>query len=101
VVVDSIRDVSDLAPLEADFLRIWFVDSDEVQILKRLATRTKLGFKRPPSRPLVDSRSAMMKTVADDILDNNSSLEALRWKVDDTLFNALRFVDGAREEPKK
>ena len=94
VVVDSIRDVSDLAPLQADFLRIWFVNSDEAQILKRLATRTKLGFKRLASRPLVDSKSAKMKKVADDILDNNSSLEALRWKVDDTLFNALHFVES-------
>jgi len=101
VVVDSIRDVSDLASIDSSFVRIWFIDSEEAQIQKRLATRTKLGVKRPMPQPLIDSKSSTMKKLADEIVDNNSSLEALRWRIDDTLFKSLEFANDhcTKERP--
>ena len=92
VVVDSVRDLSDLGRLQAKLLRIWFVDCDDSQIVRRLTSRAKLGSKRLVSRPSIDSRSALLKQQAHEIIINNSSLEALRWRVDDTLFSVLKLV---------
>ena len=89
VVVDSIRDISDTTLSAGQSLRIWFIHSGESQIMQRLESRMKQGAKRSLLRPAIDNRSEQLQRRADDVLPNNSSLEALRWKVDDTLFKSL------------
>ena len=90
VVVDSIRDLHDFTASSKQALRVWFVHSGDSQITQRLSSRTKLGARRSLLRPAVDSRWEQLQRSADQTLPNNSTLEALRWKIDDTLFESLR-----------
>jgi len=87
VVVDSIRDVTDV-----DSTRIgrpvarWFVECEDSIIRHRLATRSRLAEKRSPIPSPVDQSAFLVRHVADTVIYNNGSLEELRWRVDDALF---------------
>jgi histidinol phosphatase-like PHP family hydrolase/predicted nuclease with RNAse H fold/dephospho-CoA kinase len=91
LVVDSIRDTVDVQ--SHDFgrpLSIWFIHCEDSIIRYRLTTRTKLGDKRLKSGSPVDHSAGLIRNVANDVIPNNSSLEELRWRVDDALFSELR-----------
>jgi dephospho-CoA kinase len=71
IVLDSIRDLVDVEEKVVDSrpVLIWFIDANDTVILARLRNRKKLSEDRIR-------------------IANNGSLEELRWKVDDTLFDA-------------
>jgi len=90
IVVDSIRDTVDVdsdAIGERSVLT-WFVDCDDSLIQQRLSTKTKSGNKRIVGASPVDHTALNIRREADDIIPNNGSLEELRWRVDDTLFES-------------
>jgi histidinol phosphatase-like PHP family hydrolase/predicted nuclease with RNAse H fold/dephospho-CoA kinase len=91
IVVDSIRDTVDISNELRNSKPVvtWFVDCDDSVIEQRLATRTKLGQKRMLRTNAIDEKAALLRESADDSIQNNGSLEELRWKIDDTLFSIL------------
>jgi hypothetical protein len=60
-------------------------------IQQRLAAKTKFGEKRVATPSLIDSKASSLRNEANKIIQNNGSLEDLRWKTDDTLFSMLSF----------
>jgi histidinol phosphatase-like PHP family hydrolase/predicted nuclease with RNAse H fold/dephospho-CoA kinase len=91
IVVDSIRDTIDLdsAAIGERILLTWFIDCDDAVIRQRLSTKTKLGEKRIASPSRVDHTAGRMRAEADDVISNNRTLEELRWRVDDALFERV------------
>jgi histidinol phosphatase-like PHP family hydrolase/predicted nuclease with RNAse H fold/dephospho-CoA kinase len=91
LVVDAIRDTVDVeAGDRGRPLVIWFIQCEDSIIKHRLTTRTKLGDKRLKTASPVDHSAELIRNVADLIIPNNTSLEELRWRVDDALFAGLR-----------
>jgi predicted nuclease with RNAse H fold/dephospho-CoA kinase len=88
-VLDSIRDLVDVEDRVAETrpVQIWFIDTNDAVILARLRNRKKLSEDRIPTASPVDHTAAQIRDEADYIIANNGSLEELRWKVDDTLFD--------------
>ncbi len=92
IVIDSIRDIVDIAreDLHERPMLIWFVDCKDSLIRQRLSTKTKLGTKRVPMPSPVDHTADFVRRRADHIIPNSASLEELRWRVDDALFSLMR-----------
>jgi histidinol phosphatase-like PHP family hydrolase/predicted nuclease with RNAse H fold/dephospho-CoA kinase len=88
MVVDSIRDVVDVdaGALGTRPVLTWFVDCSDSIIQHRLASKMKLGYRRPAARSPVDHTALSLRLTADSVISNDGSLEELRWRVDDTLF---------------
>jgi histidinol phosphatase-like PHP family hydrolase/predicted nuclease with RNAse H fold/dephospho-CoA kinase len=93
VVVDSIRDVVDIEPnlFRSRKIVIWFVDCNESVIRQRMTTRSKLGEKRVKATSIIDSKASVVRQEAAIVVQNNGTLEDLRWAVDDSLFSMLSF----------
>jgi len=93
-VVDSIRDIVDVAPNAFDKRPVmtWFVDCNDSIIQHRLLTRKKGGEKQPKTGSPVDRTALSIRHEAENIIENNESLEELRWRVDDQLFDHLSLV---------
>lgn len=91
IVIDSIRDTTDVDRRITNTRPIvnWFVDCTDSIIRKRLEDRAWLGQKKPPSGSSVDRNALKLRVRSDTIIANNSSLEELRWRVDDTLFQLV------------
>jgi predicted nuclease with RNAse H fold/dephospho-CoA kinase len=91
IVVDSIRDTVDISDdvRKSKPVITWFVDCADSVIEQRLATRAKLGQKKALMKPAIDEKAAIVRESADHTIQNNGSLEELRWKIDDTLFSIL------------
>jgi predicted nuclease with RNAse H fold/dephospho-CoA kinase len=88
MVVDSIRDVVDLEPSSVIDrpLLIWFLECSDSIIRNRLASKSKLGLARLKDPSPVDQTVPVMRRAAQRIVNNNGTLEELRWSVDNTLF---------------
>ena len=88
LVVDSIRDVVDLEPntVVNRPVLIWFVDCNDSVIRHRLASKSKFGTARLKDASPVDHTVPVMRRAAHRAVNNNGTLEELRWRVDDTLF---------------
>ena len=91
VVVDSIRDLTDVdhKALGHRPYAIWFVDCSDATIRKRLSRRLKFGQKRLATASPVDKTADQIKAHVNVVLSNDSSLEELRWHIDDVLFSQL------------
>jgi dephospho-CoA kinase len=91
VVVDSVRELVDVQEnqLNGRCALIWFIDCNDSIIKNRVASKSKLGEARLKSASPVDYTAPLMKKAADRILNNNGSLEELRWRIDDTLFKEI------------
>jgi dephospho-CoA kinase len=91
VVVDSVRNLEDVntASLADRPVLIWFVDCNDAIIMHRLISRSKLGVDRLKSPSPVDHTAPSLRRAAHRILNNNGTLEELRWRVDDTLFSDM------------
>jgi histidinol phosphatase-like PHP family hydrolase/predicted nuclease with RNAse H fold/dephospho-CoA kinase len=92
VVVDAARDLPDIGSLAGlgRELLVWFVDAPHSAIEARLAQRRRLT---PPSQSAVrkiDQKMSSLKGMAHYVLQNDASLEDLRWRVDDGLFGVFR-----------
>jgi histidinol phosphatase-like PHP family hydrolase/predicted nuclease with RNAse H fold/dephospho-CoA kinase len=88
VVVDSIRDSLDVDPtslIDRPVLT-WFVDCPDTILNLRLSEKKKHGESRLTQSSPVDRTASAIRREADQIIPNSSSLEELRWKVDDALF---------------
>ncbi len=90
IVLDSIRDLVDVEEgiAETRPVLIWFIDTNDAVILARLRNRKKLSEDRIRTASPVDHTAVQIRSKADYIIANNGSFEELRWKVDDTLFDA-------------
>jgi histidinol phosphatase-like PHP family hydrolase/predicted nuclease with RNAse H fold/dephospho-CoA kinase len=91
VVVDSIRDTADV---DREIVRdrpviIWFVDCNDSVLQQRLAEKTKSGEARLKTPSPVDRTAPAIRRAADEVIGNSGSLEELRWRIDDTLFDVL------------
>lgn len=93
IVLDSIRDLVDVEERIAEKrpVLIWFIDTNDSIIFARLKNRSRLDEDRIPSGSPVDHTAAQIRRKADYTVPNNGSLEELRWRVDDTLFDAISF----------
>jgi histidinol phosphatase-like PHP family hydrolase/predicted nuclease with RNAse H fold/dephospho-CoA kinase len=91
IVVDSVRDIEDVdhAELEGRPMITWFIDCNDSTIKQRLAAKSKLGAKRIRVGSPVDRAAQNLRHLADAIIPNIASLEELRWRVDDALFEVL------------
>jgi histidinol phosphatase-like PHP family hydrolase/predicted nuclease with RNAse H fold/dephospho-CoA kinase len=91
VVIDSIRHTIDVegAELQHRGKMIWFVDCNESVLRSRLLHRSKLGAKVKPGQSPVDHTATLIRTSADAIIENSGSLEDLRWKIDNELFDRI------------
>jgi dephospho-CoA kinase/predicted nuclease with RNAse H fold len=91
LVVDSIRDVDDVprAEIGGRELMTWYVDCSDAIIRQRLAAKSKFGVQRIKTASPVDQTAHVMRASADASVWNGSSLEDLRWRVDDLLFSLL------------
>jgi dephospho-CoA kinase len=92
VVVDSIRDINDVdhASIIGRPILTWSIDCPEPIIQNRLATRAKLGGRILKSASPVDRTAPTIQQQSDKVITNAGSLEELRWRVDDALFEVLR-----------
>jgi predicted nuclease with RNAse H fold/dephospho-CoA kinase len=89
IVVDSIRDTTDVdrGSLDGRPLLIWFVDCSDTAIRERLARRSKMGQKRINAPSPVDKTAAAIRQRSTHVIPNSGSLEELRWRIDDALFD--------------
>lgn len=92
VVVDSIRDIIDVdrKTLGERPVLTWFVDCNDSIIRHRLEAKSKMGEKRLKTASPVDRTATVIRGEANCIIPNSSSLEELRWQVDDALFCVLQ-----------
>jgi len=91
LVVDAVRDVVDLqvSSIGDRPVLIWFIDCNDAIIQRRLATKSKAGVARLAAGSPVDQTAPIMRRSAQRIVNNNGTLEDLRWGVDDTFFADL------------
>jgi histidinol phosphatase-like PHP family hydrolase/predicted nuclease with RNAse H fold/dephospho-CoA kinase len=94
IVVDSIRDTVDVdsAGLGRRPVITWFVECNDAIIQHRLIARKRSGGKKIATGSPVDHTAPSIRLKADNIIPNNDSLEDLRWRVDDELFEILELV---------
>jgi histidinol phosphatase-like PHP family hydrolase/predicted nuclease with RNAse H fold/dephospho-CoA kinase len=94
VVLDSIRDIVDVETSISKIrpVLIWFIDANDTVILARLRNRKKLSENRLRSANPVDHKASTIRDAADYIISNNTSLEELRWRIDDTLFDCIELT---------
>lgn len=95
IVLDSIRDLVDVEERIAETrpVLIWFIDTNDAVILARLKNRRKFAEERIRSASPVDHTAALIRSKAEYVIPNNGSLEELRWKVDDALFDVITLSD--------
>lgn len=100
IVLDSIRDLVDVEEEVAETrpVLIWFIDANDAVILARLRNRKKFSEDRIRTASPVDHTAAAIRDVADYVISNNTSLEELRWRIDDTLFDCLDLIDERVEQ---
>ncbi len=91
VVVDSIRDIVDVDPalLIGRPIVNWFVDCSDSTIRQRIANKSKSGEKRLTTASKVDHTALTIRRHAHATIPNGGSLEELRWKIDDALFEMI------------
>ncbi len=92
VVVDAVRDLSDFLSLSqfGSEPRLWYVDAPESAIRNRLLARQKKVGRPIGNESRIDQKANILKANANGCLKNESSLEDLRWRVDDALFEMIR-----------
>jgi histidinol phosphatase-like PHP family hydrolase/predicted nuclease with RNAse H fold/dephospho-CoA kinase len=92
VVVDAVRDLSDFLSLSQSQNEptLWFVDAPEAAIRNRLEQRQKNGKRSLGNENRIDQKANILNNNAHFCIKNESSLEDLRWKVDDTLFEMIQ-----------
>jgi dephospho-CoA kinase len=91
VVVDAVRDLSDFLSLSqiGNEPKLWYVDAPESAIRNRLVARQKKGGRPIGNENRIDQKASILKDNANVCLKNESSLEDLRWRVDDALFEII------------
>ena len=92
VVVDAVRDLSDFLSLSqfGNEPKLWYVDAPESAIRNRLVARQKKGGRPIGNENRIDQKASILKSNANVCLKNESSLEDLRWRVDDALFEIIQ-----------
>jgi dephospho-CoA kinase len=90
--VDAVRDLSDFLSLSqfGNEPKLWYVDAPESAIRNRLVARQKKGGHPISNENRIDQKANILKSNANVCLKNESSLEDLRWRVDDALFETIQ-----------
>jgi predicted nuclease with RNAse H fold/dephospho-CoA kinase len=94
-VIDSIRDVTDL-----DFetnrkreIHIWYIDCNDSLISNRLSEKSKIrGYRGRCVAHSIDQNIGNVRKRCDRVIANIGTLEDLRWKIDDSLFEVASFA---------
>jgi histidinol phosphatase-like PHP family hydrolase/predicted nuclease with RNAse H fold/dephospho-CoA kinase len=91
VVVDAARDVADIESLKelGREVLIWFVDAPDSIVEARLGQRRRPAKASPSSLRKIDQKTHLLSAAADFVLQNDGSLEDIRWRVDNALFGVL------------
>lgn len=94
VVVDAVRDLSDFLSLSqfGSEPRLWYVDAPDSTIRGRLVQRQKKGSQLIGNESRIDQKASILKLNAHCCLKNETSLEDLRWCVDDALFGTIQLA---------
>ena len=94
LVIDSIRDVSDLTDRAIGNRPrvIWYIECGDLLIRQRRFARTKLPIQNTDEKSIIDSRVPALLEIADRVVPNDSSLDNLRWEIDDALFATLEIA---------
>jgi predicted nuclease with RNAse H fold/dephospho-CoA kinase len=102
VVVDSVRDIGDVdsSSLGNRPVVTWFVDCNDSTIQHRLLTRQRNGDKKPKTGSPVDHTAFSIRQQAHNVVPNNGSLEELRWRIDDTLFEGMVLLRNLKPKLK-
>ncbi len=96
VVVDAVRDLPDIesAAGVGREVRVWFVDAPDSAIEARRAQRRRPTPPAQSSVRRIDQKMNSLKSAAYHLVRNDASLEDLRGRVDDALFDMLRMTGG-------
>jgi histidinol phosphatase-like PHP family hydrolase/predicted nuclease with RNAse H fold/dephospho-CoA kinase len=95
VVVDAVRDIADfeiLQELNREVV-LWFIDAPDAAIQKRLEQRQRNKKWAASLIGRIDQKMNPLKIRAQRSLRNDTSLEDLRWRIDDVLFSMLEIVN--------
>lgn len=94
LVIDSIRDVVDLdRSCTARPVYVWFIECTDQIINNRLIEKTKIAsFRSRPTVYPIDQKIPLVRDRSNCIISNVATLEDLRWKVDDTLFEIFELA---------
>jgi histidinol phosphatase-like PHP family hydrolase/predicted nuclease with RNAse H fold/dephospho-CoA kinase len=97
LVIDSIRDVSDLteSARASRPMMTWYVDCGDTMIRQRRNSRAKFPVVSSSDLSVIDSRVPALFEIADRVLPNDGSLDSLRWEIDDALFSSLEVSKSA------
>ena len=89
IVVDSIRDLADIDDgVIKRPVFIWFIECTDQAISNRLMEKSKIpSFRNRPSMNPIDQRTGMLREHCHHVISNTSTLEELRWKIDDIIFD--------------
>jgi histidinol phosphatase-like PHP family hydrolase/predicted nuclease with RNAse H fold/dephospho-CoA kinase len=93
LVVDSIRDLTDLGGCNTNRpIYTWLIDCSDAMINNRLVEKSKIpSFKGRPIRHGIDQKVSVFRDGCDCTIVNMGTLEDLRWKIDDALFEVISF----------
>ena len=91
VIVDAMRDPIDVRPerVPQRAVQVWYIDTSETRLLQRRRERAKDS----PSAELIaaiDQKAHLLREHADCEITNNGTLEDLRWRIDDAVFEMVR-----------
>jgi histidinol phosphatase-like PHP family hydrolase/predicted nuclease with RNAse H fold/dephospho-CoA kinase len=94
VVVDSIRDVIDVDSdrLRSRVVETWFVDATDSRRIQRLGERQSAGGSMIVVDSRIDQKVNLIRAHADKVIPNVGTLEELRWKIDDALFESVQIT---------
>lgn len=103
VVIDAIRSLSDV---KNEWLRhrekiIWFVDTPD-SLIRRRAEKMKDGREKDTKLyKIIDQNMGKIYRSADKIIPNAESLEKLRWRIDDALFESMEVINDNETRKKR
>jgi dephospho-CoA kinase len=91
VVIDAARDLADFDTLRGFHGEpvLWYIDAPDTAIRNRLADSRRTGKKNLLANNRIDQKMSILRSSAHARLTNDSSLEDLRWRVDDILFQVF------------
>ncbi|QDU42850.1 DNA polymerase/3'-5' exonuclease PolX [Symmachiella dynata] len=91
IVVDAIRDPSDIADAKQDGRPIltWFVDSSDAAITARLSEQSRRSQGKVAIASPVDKTAELLRGESDLVISNSGTLEELRWNIDDAFFSHI------------
>lgn len=94
IVLDSIRDTQDIDrhQLPDRSINLWYVQASDARRLQRLKERPGSAPKLGKDENPIDQKTDVLSKEANYRIENQGSLEELRWSVDDELFRVVNLT---------